>query len=294
MTKEYIEFKKERDLGSIITDAFKFIRLEGKPFFKTIMKVSIIPILLAIASLIFYMYSASSMFSGLDLETHSNPTPNLGFAGGMFLSAILMSIFYLIALVYVNLAGMYYIKSYIDNEGVVKEDYIKEEIKSKFWSFTGMLFLMGIIFVVSAMLCFFPIFYTIPVLSLTASIFVYENVSATDAVGKSFNFINGHFWETLGVVIVVGLLVMVLGYIFQIPAAIYQLIQVGIGIRDQDPTQIFNIFMDPIFLILTIVAYIGRFFFYSITLITNVFIYFDINEQKNLTGTIEKIDGLGQ
>ena len=36
MNKEYIEFKKERDLGSIITDAFKFIRIEGKQFFLTI------------------------------------------------------------------------------------------------------------------------------------------------------------------------------------------------------------------------------------------------------------------
>ena len=33
MTKEYIEFKRERDLGSIITDAFKFIRLEGETVF---------------------------------------------------------------------------------------------------------------------------------------------------------------------------------------------------------------------------------------------------------------------
>lgn len=292
MNKEYIEFKKERDLGSIITDAFKFIRLEGKSFFKMIIKVSIMPVLLAIASLFFYIYSASSMFSniGVGLE----PEFNFFNAGGMALSLFLMMIFYLIAMVYVNLAGMYYIKSYIENEGVVKENYIKEQIKLKFWSFTGMLFLMGLIFIASALFCFFPLIYTIPVLSLTASIFVYENSSATDAIGKSFNFINGHFWETLGVVIVVGLLVMILSYIFQIPATIYQFIQMGVFSGSQDPTMVFNLFKDPIFLILTIIAYIGRFMFYAITLITNVFIYFDINEQKNLTGTIEKIDSLGQ
>ena len=292
MNKEYIEFKKERDLGSIITDAFKFIRLEGKSFFKIIMKVSIMPVLLAVASLIFYIYSASSMFSniGIGLE------PELNFlgAGGMALSGFLMMIFYIIAIVYVNLSGMYYIKSYIDNKGIVDENYIREQIKLKFWSYIGMTILVGLIFIASALFCFIPLIYTIPVLSLTASIFVYEESSASDAIGKSFNFISGHFWETLGVVIVVGLLVMILSYIFQIPATIYQFIQMGIFSGNQDVTAVFNLFKDPVFLILTIIAYVGRFMFYSITLITNVFIYFDINEQKNLTGTIEKIDSLGK
>ncbi len=292
MNKEYIEFKKERDLGAIITDAFKFIRLEGKPFFKVIMKVSIMPVLLAVASLIFYMYSASSMFSniGVGLE------PELNFlgAGGMALSGFLMMIFYLTAIVYVNLAGMYYIKSYIDNKGIVDGNYIREQIKLKFWSYTGMTILVGLIFMASALFCFIPLIYTIPVLSLAASIFVYENSSATDAIGKSFNLISGHFWETLGVIIVVGLLIMILSYVVQIPATIYQFIKMGIFLGNQDPTVVFNLFKDPVFLILTIIAYVGRFMFYAITLVTNVFIYFDINEQKNLSGTLEKIDGLGQ
>ncbi len=38
---DYVEFKKERDLGATITDAFRFIRLEWKPFFTTILKVII-------------------------------------------------------------------------------------------------------------------------------------------------------------------------------------------------------------------------------------------------------------
>lgn len=284
MNKEYIEFRKERDLGSIISDAFKFIRLEGKQFFLTILKVGIIPILIAAASMIYYMISMSSL---MDTQETSG-------AVGMMSAIFIMMIAYIIAYVFINLAGMYYIKSYIDNKGQVNQDEIIANTKAKFWSFTGFGFLAMLIVFASMMLCFLPVFYTATALSLGASILVFENVSGTDAISKSFSFIQGHFWETLGVVIVVGLIVGVLGYIFQIPALIYQLIKMGISAGNDDPAAMLAVYKDPIYLLLYLIAAIGNLMFYSITLITNVYLYFDINEQKNLTGTIEKIDSLGQ
>jgi len=282
MNKEYIEFKKERDLGSIITDAFKFIRLEGKQFFLTILKVAAIPILIAAVSMIYYMMSISSLTTG----------DTSGIAG-MGISVFIMMIAYLVAFVFINLAGMHYIKSYINNNGTVNKEEITKNTKELFWSFTGFGILTGIIIFISMMLCFFPAFYTYTALSLGASILVFENESASSTVGKCFSFIKGHFWDTLGILIVVGILVAVLGYVFQIPAFIYQLIQTGIGIKSEDPAQILNIFNDPIYLFFNFIAIVGQFAFYSITLVTNVFIYFDINEQKNSTGTNEKIDSLG-
>lgn len=283
MTKEFIEFKKERDLGSIITDAFKFIRLEGKPFLITILKTAIIPIVIAVVAMMYYMISMSSL-----------STDGVNGGIGVFISSILLLVAYLLAFVFINLAGMHYIQSYIDNNGVVNQEEIKQNTKDRFWSFTGFGFLSGIIMFISVLLCVFPMFYTWTVLSLGASVLVFENQSATSTIGRCFDFIKGHFWETLGVVFVVSLLVGVLGYIFQIPATIYQIIKMGIGLNSQDPTEVFSLFSDPIYLILNVVSIVGQLMFYSITLITNVFLYFDINEQKNLTGTIEKIDGLGK
>ena len=283
MTKEFIEFKKERDLGSIINDAFKFIRLEGKQFFLTILKTAAIPILISITAMIYCTTSLNSLIS----EDAS------GFIG-VLASSLLVIISYLVAFVFINLAGMYYIKSYIDNNGVVNQEEIKQNTKDRFWSFTGFGVLAGIIFFVSAMLCFFPSIYTYTILSLGASILVFENESATSTIGKCFSFVTGHFWETLGVLIVVGLLVGVLGSIFQIPATIYQFIKMGTGMSIEDPTAIFGLFSDPIYLVLYVISIVGQLMFYAITLITNVFLYFDINEQKNLTGTIETIDNIGR
>jgi hypothetical protein len=283
MNKEYIEFKRERDLGAIITDAFKFIRLEGKEFFSTILKVAGIPILIAVAAMFYYMTSISSLVS-----EEANAML------GMFSAMLIMMVAYLVTFVVINLAGMHYIKSYIENNGKVNQEEVTRKTKERFWSFMGFGTLAGIIIFISAFLCFFPAFYTWTVLTLGASILVFENESATDTIGKCFSFISGHFWETFGVIIVVGLLVGILGYVFQIPATIYQFIQMGIGMNSEDPTAVFGLFSDPIYLLLNLVSILGQLMFYAITLVTNVFIYFDINEQKNLTGTIEKIDGLGQ
>ncbi|AZJ31908.1 hypothetical protein SAMN05444344_1746 [Tenacibaculum mesophilum] len=283
MHKEYVEFKKERDLGSIISDAFKFIRLEGKQFFLTILKIAAIPIVITVVTSVYMTYLLSEI-------PNNNPFDTLSFGG----SGIIMGIAYLVTVVYVNLAGMYYIKSYIDNKGVVKKEEVIAGTKAKFWSFTGFGILAGLIIFASILLCFLPVIYTATVLSLGASILVFENEGATETISKSFNFISGYFWETFGVMFVVGLLVGVLGYVFQIPAVIYQLAKMGISMGNEDPTSMFNTYRDPIYLLLNVLATVGKFLFYSITLITNVLLYFDINERKNLTGTIERIDSIGQ
>ena len=115
-----------------------------------------------------------------------------------------------------------------------------------------------------------------------------------DTIGDSFNFIKGHWWETFGISIVIGILVSILGYIFSIPAVIYQLIQGMSLLGSDDPSQMMSMFSDPVYLVLNIIAKLGQFLFASITLIATVLIYFDINEQKNAAGTIDQINSLGR
>lgn len=93
---------------------------------------------------------------------------------------------------------------------------------------------------------------------------------------------------------VISLLVFVLGYVFSIPQIIYQLFKTFTMLDDNDPTAVFSLFSDPIYLVLLIVGYVGKFFLYAVSQVTNVFIYFDIDEQENATGTINTIDSIGQ
>jgi hypothetical protein len=287
----YVEFKKERDLGAIISDTFKFLRLEWKPFFGTILKTSFLPIMIAIVGMVFYMYSFPNILGSLvSLDDGIYNEPNFG---SLFTTMAFVGVFFLIAYVIMIITALYYIKSYIDNNGRVDFTMVQDAVKEKFWSFAGLFILVGLIMMASAMLCFFPIIYTGIVLSLAAPIMVFNNLDVGDTIGYSFKFVNGHWWETFGVMLVVGIITTIIGYIFSIPAVIYFFIKMGTVITANDPTAMTDAFKDPIYLALNGVSYIGQFILYGVTLVSNVFIYFDIAEQKYGTGTQEKIDNLG-
>lgn len=287
----YVEFKKERDLGAIISDTFKFLRLEWKPFFGTILKTSFLPIMIAIGGMVFYMYSFPNILGSLvSLDDGIYNEPNFG---SLFTTMAFVGVFFLIAYVIMIITALYYIKSYIDNNGRVDFTMVQDAVKEKFWSFAGLYILVGLIMMASAMLCFFPIIYTGIVLSLAAPIMVFNNLDVGDTIGYSFKFVNGHWWETFGVMLVVGIITTIIGYIFSIPAVIYFFIKMGTVITANDPTAMTDAFKDPIYLALNGVSYIGQFILYGVTLVSNVFIYFDIAEQKYGTGTQEKIDNLG-
>ena len=119
---EIIQFKKQRDLGEILTDTFKFIRINWKPLFGLILK-NTGPALL-IVLLAFIYYTQSTIMSIGDLSSIYGPAEM--FTGGVIIS-LLVLLFAAISF-YSLLYGtiLYYIKSYVKNEGVVN----REEVNS--------------------------------------------------------------------------------------------------------------------------------------------------------------------
>ena len=61
----YIEFKEERDLGSILSDTFKFLRENWKSYFLTVLKICGPALLVFMTAFGFYMYSFSGLFTGI-------------------------------------------------------------------------------------------------------------------------------------------------------------------------------------------------------------------------------------
>ncbi len=289
-TTNFIEFKKTRDLGTIITDSFKFIRENWKGYFGTIVRIAGPVFIVFIIAVAMYMRSLKGMVAGLSV--------NQGAASPQFGAELVVYVFLamftgLALLVLMEMSSLYFIKSYINNKGVVDRNEIITNVKQNFLKFLGFGFLMGLIVFFGTILCFAPGIYVGIALSLGASILVFENRSVGDTISYCFTLIKDHWWETFGVVIVVGLLVWVLGQIFGIPAVIYNFVKMGISASNDDPTAFLEIFSDPIYLILMVISYGGQLLLKSISSIASVFIYYDLNEQKNLTGTIEKIDSLG-
>ena len=60
--KEKIEFKKERELGTILSDTFKFLRLEGKNLFGYILRIAGPALFILVISFVVYTKAIGNSF----------------------------------------------------------------------------------------------------------------------------------------------------------------------------------------------------------------------------------------
>ena len=278
----FVQFKKERDLGAIITDTFKFLRLEWKGLFTVLISTSLIP---------FILVFVLSVFNGIEVMDNIENNPF-----GFQFTALTLLVYLLFILVYdlIILSVLSYIKVYVQNDGKVDFSSVYSIVKSKIVSFSLLGIITAIMVIIGAIFCLLPGVYLGVILSMTASLFVFEEKSVFDAIGDSFPFVNWKFWETFGVLLVVGILMYILMIVFSIPAVIYSIIKMGTMMADQDMSAFNSIMTDPVYLTLGFISNLGQHLMYSITAIAFTLIYFDINEQKNASGSMDMIDSIGK
>ncbi|MBU3012637.1 hypothetical protein KO506_14585 [Polaribacter vadi] len=278
--QNFVNFKKVRGLGDMLSDTFKFLSVEWKPFFGTIIKISIIPVLIAIGFALYFVMSFMPLYA--DLLQFNQYENDINFNFSQLLIPFIGFIFaYLVAYALVTVASLSYIKSYVENKGVVNYKEIQNLSKENFWSYVGLFFLVGIIVGFGLLFCFVPGIYLGVVLSLSICLLIFQNKGVFDAINDSFGFIKEHWWETFGILIVVQILIGVAGYIINLPATLYMGTDMAAMIQNQEATELISIFSDPVYLGFLGFAYLAKFILYIFSVVVTVFIYFDIKEQKN-------------
>ncbi len=290
--KQYIEFKAQRDLGQIITDTFNFIRNEFKPFFGLILQVVLPYLLVMFAALAFYFYTVGSLTNLVDDNAlFDGSTTSILTMLATFLILITTGI---IAYVLAHSTALYYIKSYVENKGVVNTEIVKTNVKNSFWKFVGLGVIVGLAVTFGFLLCVIPGIYVFVPLSISFSLMVFKDQSVSDAFSNSFNFIKNEWWMSFLTIFVVGIIVSVIGSIFSVPAMLYSIVKMGVFSGEVDPTGQAGLFQDPVYIILNVLSYALKYFLNFISIIAVVFIYFNINEKKNFSGTFDRIDSLGK
>lgn len=278
----YIEFKKQRELGDIISVTFKFIRENYKPLFNLIYKIVGPFFILIIAALAYYTYSVAG-----------NPFEAITGASGNFLIsfpilAISLLLFY--SALYATI--LHYIKSYVQNNGLVNQTEIKTGVQRDFFKLFLLFIISAILTIAGFILLILPGIYLMVPLALAGAILIFKNYSATEAIAYSFTLIKDHWWMTFITLIVIYLLVYVIGLVFQVPLIIYTIIKTLAMVSEgsiSDPSS--N--SDWVFITLNVFASVIQYLLSTISIIALAFIYFNLNEHKNLTGTFETIDKLG-
>ncbi len=287
MNNKYIEFKKKRELGDILSDTFAFLRQEGKSLFSVLIKTCGIPFVLLLLASAYYTYASSNLF-----DTVSIGNGQMFNSGAMIISLLLM----LAALLafYGLLFGsvLHYLKAYIDNKGTVDYSNVVQGVKKDFGSILGLGALSGIIIFFGFMLCILPGIYLYVPMSLVFSILVFRNVSVSDAISESFQLVKNEWWITFATLFVLGVIIWVISMVFSIPALMYTFSKTFTAASEgtyADPSAM----IDWVFIALNTISSAAQYVLYVITAIATAFIYFNLNERKYATGALEQIDSLG-
>lgn len=289
MNQSYIQFKKQRELGDILSDTFKFFRENFKPLFKIIFKTAGPIFILLALSLGFYTYwtadlTSPGMFRFEGLEE------NLLYIGIAYLFLI-VSMFAYFGMLYSSILN--YIKNYIQNNGTIQEEAIIDATKKDFGALFGLNFLVAIMVFFGLMLCVIPGIYIMVPLSLSFSLVVFDRMSVSDSISESFTLIKDNWWITFATILVMLILIGVIGFVLNIPVIIYSMVKVITMSQEgstADPSQL----VDWVYITLNIISTIIQYLLYSLMAITTAFIYFDLKERKYFVGTYETIDSLGK
>lgn len=288
---EYIEFKKKRELGDVLSDTFAFLRSQFKPFFTTFFKIVGPYLLVMMISLGLYMFFVRDSLNNALMGTGVPATSNLGI---MFA----VSILYLVSIVIVYTMSqstvLHYIKSYANGKGKIDEAVIKSEVYQRFGSFLGLGFLVGLSIIIGIFICCVPGIYLWVPLALSFSVLVFDQKSAVDAYGYSFKLIKDEWWITFATLVVVIIIVSIASYAFALPAMIYQWAKMGVLSGEMDAESMTSLFQDPVYLILNMIGTLAQFLLNLISVVAGALVYFNLNEKKNFTGTYERIQDLGE
>ena len=289
-TNNYIEFKKQRELGEILSDSFGFIRNEFKPFFGTILKIVGPYILVMLISMGFYMYTIGDVFN---LTTIGNRTVNWASPVIMVISVLALMLSSIAAYVLAQGTVLYYIKSYIDHKGETNFDEIRQGVYGSFWSLISLGILVGLSVFVGALFCLIPGIYLAVPLSISFAILVFLKKDTMESYQYSFTLIKENWWITFATLFVIYIIVMIVTYAFSLPGVIYTWIKMGIFSGEMDAENM-NLFSDPIYLLLNILSSLVQFLMNIILLVGTSLVFFNLNEKKNFTGTFERIESLGK
>lgn len=288
MNNNYIEFKKKRELGDILTDTFAFIRQNGKSLISVLLKTSGIAFVLLLLASAYYTYSSANIFDPVSIRNGEM------FNSGMLIIALFAMLATLLVF-YALLFGtvLHYIKNYIDNKGSVDPEAVVQGVKKDFGNIIGLGILSGLITFFGSMLCLIPGIYLYVPMSLVFSILIFRNTSISDAINDSFLLIKNEWWITFATLFVIAIMIGVIGMVFSIPVLVYTFTKSFTAASEgsmADPSAM----VDWIFIVLNILSSAAQYILYIITAISTAFIYYNLNERKHATGTLEQIDSLGK
>ncbi len=272
----HFTLQKYRDLGDIVTDTFAYIRVHYKSLGKALLLL-VLPFFLVSGMLV------GEAYSGIFTAIMDNPdaTPesieSSGFWIGMLMLALSSGALLTITLTHIKLS---------QSHDEIEISMLLERFGNHFLT----LFLLYIIIIIAVFFSFFlfiiPGIYVGVKLFISPAVAVIEDRNPLDAISRSWSLVQGHWWFTLGVYLVMNIITSFMSYVLIIPATI---IMGFISSSGADTSQVFGTGMGIMYGLMIVVASL----FSVLMLIAMCLQYFNLIERKEGAGLRSKIEELG-
>jgi hypothetical protein len=236
-----IEFHHTRDFSKKVNITFEFIRQNFKALGKSILFIAGPPVLVAsmmIGSFIgeFFNLTQSAASNPGDTETIQNYFMSVSF----WLQIVMVMIFFIVSGVMTIATINNYIVLYGEKQtNRIEVGEVWERVRSTFWMYFSTMFFFSLLAVAAYIIMIIPVillatispalifigvllliggvFYLLISVSLTFIVRAYEGKGFFEAIGRSYSLVQGKWWSTFGLIMVLYLVMMTISYIFLIP-----------------------------------------------------------------------------
>jgi len=286
MSTQYVEIRKSRDFGEIISATFDFLRIH----FKSI-------------SLSLLFYAGPFAFIGgvgygmMNGQMFDFASLTQGSAASIINFAIFGSIFYVFLLLS-TMMSILMVNTYIDlvekseTHAPIPHIQVWEVAKERIGVTIVTAIVTFIMIGVGILFCILPgIWFAIPLSMIYLLRFQEPHLGLVDAIKRSFSLMKDNWWMTFGIYIVMAMIVGVLSQIFSVPTLIMTMIS-GITMYSE-PSNSYSIFMTILNVLFGIIYTVGTLLLSSITYVSMGFQYFSLLEKKDPSSLMKKIEQIG-
>jgi len=288
MEQNNLELAKSRDFSDLISDTFQFIRENFKPLIKCFFVLC--GFFLVAGFVLTFMQqlkivNITSSVAG-NPNDYDTPTPATAFSrlfGWQYFITILFQLLTYTVMTIVVISYMAIYRAKGNKPATVEEvwGYLKYYIFRIY--FVGLL--LAVLLFLALICCIVPGVWLYPIVGIMFPIMIVENAGLGYAFGQGFKLIKGHWWNTFGAQFISYVIALIALMVIVVPVSL-----LALGSMYLRPNM--SNVSAPFLAIYLAFGQIGH-VLYIIPLVTVGLCYFSLNEMKEGTGLMERINQMG-
>ncbi len=282
-----IQLRQVRDLGQNISDTFTFLKQNWQGIYKPVLLVGAPPLVICGLLIGLLMNNVKDLAASGVFDTGSAFTALGSFIVPAILAYLMMLAVYLLCFSMVN----EYVRAYMlgEHHTLTTGALVKRGL-GQLGSYFGLGFLSMLIIIGSMLLLIIPGIYCAVALSIAPACHAVERSGASGSISRAFTLIKDKWWETFGILIVMGLIEYVIQQVLTLP--INSILGIGefTGMTGGPDDEAAGITALTIwFPVLMIVSLGTGLITYPISSVANAMRYFSLVEQKENVGLRDQV-----